>query len=152
VPNSNRIVGADVAAGTGVEIGETGTSVGVGGMDIAVGGGGTGVGVGGTGVLVGTIVGVLLACGVLVGMGVLVSKTGVSVGTWVDVGGNGVCVKVGCGTRVGSGAGTRTCRGPQPQLRNTTSRTIGAAICPLARKFRTVSFAGWMLNNGLSPV
>jgi len=39
------MVGADVAAGTGVETGEIGTSVGVGGMGIAVGGGGMGVGV-----------------------------------------------------------------------------------------------------------
>jgi hypothetical protein len=147
------MVGADVAAGTGVEIGEIGTNVGVGGTGMAVGGGGISVGVGGTGVgvggadvLVGTVVRVLVAGGVLVG------KIGVSVGTWVAVGGNGVCVKVGFGTRVGSGAGTRTSRGPQPQLRNTTSRTIDAAIRPLARKFRTVSFAGWMLNNGQSPI
>jgi hypothetical protein len=127
-----------------------GIAVGGGGMGVGVGG--TGIGVGGTDVLVGTIVGVLVAGGVLVGMGVSVGKTGVSVGTWVAVGGNGVCVKVGWGTRVGSGAGTRTSRGPQPQLRNTTSRTIDAAIRPLARKFRTVSFAGWMLNNGQSPI
>jgi len=111
-------------------------------MDIAVGG--TVVGVGGTGVGVsgGTNVGVLGAVGVSVGVGVLVGKIGVSVGTWVAVGGNGVCVKVGCGTRVGSGRGTRASCGPQPQLRDTTRRIIGATIHLLARKSRTRSFTG----------
>lgn len=111
-------------------------------MGVAVGG--TGVGVGGTGVGVseGTGVGVFGVFGVLVGGGVFVGKIGVSVGTWVAVGGNGVCVKVGCGTRVGSGRGTRASRGPQPQLRDAISRTIGTTIRAPARKYRTRSITG----------
>lgn len=151
MPSSKRTTGAGVAAGMAVALGVGGIGVGGAGTGVAVGG--TGVGVGGTGVGVseGTGVAVLGIFGVLVGSGVLAGKIGVSVGTWVAVGGKGVCVKVGCGTRVGSGRGTRASRGPQPQLRDATSRAIGTAMRAPARKCPTRSITGWMLNNGQSP-
>jgi len=134
-------------------MGLMGAGVGGAGTDVAVGG--TGVAVGdGRGVWVGDGTGVGVAGGgngVLDGKGGFVGKIGVSVGTGVSVGGNGVGVKVGCGTRVGSGRGTRAWRAPQAQLRDTDMKIIGSAMYPPTRKYRTILSSRWILSNGLSP-
>jgi hypothetical protein len=106
--------------------------------------GGTGVGVGGT--------------GVSVGVGVSVGGGGVSVGVGISgdlggvgVGGTGVMVKVGCGTRVGSGRGTRASRLPQEQPATSVKAMMGNRRCPVPRRARIVSALGKMWNTRHSP-
>ena len=76
--------------------------------------------------------------GVSGGGSVLAGLIGVSVGTGVSVGGNGVDVKVGCGTRVASGRGARAWRAPQAQLTDRTMKIIGSTNRLLARTYRVI--------------
>jgi hypothetical protein len=131
-----------VVAATAFNAGVAGSGIGVGGTGVAVGG--TGVGVGGTGVSVGVGVSVG-AGGVSVGVGISGDLGG------VGVGGTGVMVKVGCGTRVGSGRGTRASRLPQEQPATSVKATIGNTRRTVLRRARIVSALGKMWNTRYSP-